>query len=294
VKYKTKYKKQKTMTIKGIILSVIGIGVLLAIVILGFGSWGTVDVGNVGVVLKWGATTGEIKPAGFYTKLPLIEEVIPMNVQVIKEQDTNDCSSSDLQTVTSAISLNIALDPSAAANIYKNVGDDYIDTIVAPAMQESVKATMAKFSAEQLITQREAVREGISALLATKLSVYGINTKAVNIVDFHFSDIFENAIEAKVTAEQNALAAKNKLEQIQFEAQQRIAQADGEAKAIAIQAAAVQAAGGEEYIEMQAVKQWNGVLPQFIGGQSPIPFIGTALHTAAGQEGQPFHGPDPR
>jgi regulator of protease activity HflC (stomatin/prohibitin superfamily) len=61
-----------------------------------------------------------------------------------------------------------------------------------------------------------------------------------NIVNFDFSKSFNDAIEAKVTAEQNALAEKNKLEQVKYEAEQKVVAAEAQAKAIEIQAKAIQ------------------------------------------------------
>lgn len=251
--------------------------VLLGLLVVAIGSWGTIDAGNVGVVLNMGAVTGEIKPAGFYTKTPWVVSVVEMNTQVEKEQTQTEASSKDLQTVTATVSLNISLVPQSAPDIYKNIGVGYLATYVAPAMQESVKAVMAQYTAEELISKRELVRQGISDLLATKLTPIGIKVEAINIVDFKFSETFNQAIENKVTAEQNALASKNKLEQVKFEAEQNVAKAEGEAKAIAIQAQAIQVQGGEAYIQMKALEKWNGTLPQIMGSGA-VPFINTALN----------------
>jgi len=250
--------------------------VLLIGFVIAFGSWGTIDAGNVGVVLRMGAVTGEMKPAGFYTKTPWITHVVEMNVQVQKEQVETQSVSKDLQKVKAVVALNLSLKPSSATSIYQEVGVDYVAKVVAPAMQESIKAVMAQYTAEELIAKREMVRDGIVTLLASKLTPLGINSEALNIVNFDFSPEFNQAIEAKVTAEQNALAAKNKLEQIKYEADQRVAQADGEAKAITIQAAAVQAQGGAAYIQLRALEKWDGKLPQIVGS-GPIPFINMSL-----------------
>ena len=237
------------------ISAAIGAFVLLAIVlVLAFGSWGTIDAGNCGVVLRMGAVTGEIKPPGFYTKMPFSIHVVEMNVQVQKEQVDTQCSSKDLQTVKATVSLNLSLMQDKAASVYQTIGVDYLETVVAPAMQESVKSVMAQYTAEELISKREEVRQGIADLLATKLTPIGVKTEAINIVDFDFSSTFNEAIEAKVTAEQNALAAKNKLEQVKYEADQSVAMAEGQAKAIAIQAQAIQVQGGEAYIQLKALK----------------------------------------
>ena len=259
------------------IFAAIGAFVLLAIaLVIGFGSWGTIDAGNCGVVLRMGAVTGEIKPPGFYTKMPFSVHVVEMNVQVQKEQVDTQCSSKDLQTVKATISLNLSLMQDKAASVYQTIGVDYLDTVVAPAMQESVKSVMAQYTAEELISKREEVRQSIADLLATKLTPIGVKTEAINIVDFDFSPTFNEAIEAKVTAEQNALAAKNKLEQVKYEAEQSVAMAEGQAKAIAIQAQAIQVQGGEAYIQLKALEKWDGKLPQIMGAGT-VPFVNTAL-----------------
>lgn len=256
-----------------------GISALLLLIIVlfvAFASWGTIDAGNVGVVLRMGAVTGEIKQPGFYTKMPWTVHVVSMNVQTQKEQVGADAASKDLQTVKSTVALNFSLNADSAASMYQTVGTGYMDKMVAPAMQESIKAVVAQYTAEELISKRESVRDGIFNLIVAKLTPLGIKATAVNIVNFDFSHSFNQAIEAKVTAEQNALAAKNKLEQIKYEADQRVAQADGEAKAISIQAEAVQAKGGEAYIQLRALEKWDGKLPQIMGSGA-LPFIQTTL-----------------
>ena len=87
---------------------------------------------------------------------------------------------------------------------------------------------------------------------------------------FHFSKVFNDAIEAKVTAEQNALAAKNKLEQVKFEAQQMVEAANGKAKAIQVEASAI--ANNPLVLQLRALEKWNGILPQYLGSGS-IPFV---------------------
>jgi prohibitin 2 len=98
----------------------------------------------------------------------------------------------------------------------------------------------------------------------------GMVIDGLNIVNFHFSKVFNDAIEAKVTAEQNALAAKNKLEQVKFEAQQMVEAANGKAKAIQVEASAI--ANNPLVLQLRALEKWNEILPQYVGSGS-IPFI---------------------
>ena len=85
-----------------------------------------------------------------------------------------------------------------------------------------------------------------------------------NIVNFDFSKSFNDAIEAKVTAEQEALAEKNKLEKVKYESEQKIVAAEAQAKAIEIQAKAIQSQGGKEYVNLKWVEKWDGKLPETI------------------------------
>lgn len=244
----------------------------IALVLL-FGSFGTIGAGYVGVETRFGKVVGEKLP-GLYFKLPLVEGITTMDVQTQKDQTDATAASNDLQQVTATVAVNYHVEAADAPNIYSNIGAEYADRIIAPAIQESVKSVTANYTAEQLITDRETVRAAILALLTTKLQAYGIQTDTLNIVEFKFSDTFNAAIEAKVTAQQNALAAQNKLAQVQYEAQQTVATAKAQAEAIQIQAQAINSQGGADYVQLQAIKQWDGHLPQQYIPGSANPFIG--------------------
>ena len=235
------------------------VGVILGLFILisALLSFGTVKAGFVGVHTRLGAIKGTISP-GFYAVIPWIDSVTTMDVQTQKEQVDATAASADLQNVTAGVAINFHVLPQDASTIYQNIGADYQSRIIDPAIQESIKSITANYTAEKLITNREAVREEILNLLTTKMETYGVRVDSLNIVNFAFSATFETAIEAKVTAQQNALAAENKLAQVKFEAQQTVATAEAQAKAIGIQAAAVNSQGGADYVELQRIKTWDG------------------------------------
>jgi regulator of protease activity HflC (stomatin/prohibitin superfamily) len=172
--------------------------------------------------------------------------------------------------------LNYHIDPARVANIYQEIGINYNIRLIDPALQESVKSTTAKYTAEELITRREEVRDAIRAHLVEKLQPRGILIDDFNIVDFQFSASFDQAIELKVTAEQSALAAKNKLEQIKFEAEQQIAEARGKAEALRIESAALQSS--PQILELRALEKWDGKLPSVMGsGATPFINVGSVV-----------------
>jgi prohibitin 2 len=251
-----------------LILKLIGFGLLL-ILFLVFSPVGTIGAGERGIRLRFGAVTGVVDE-GLYFRLPLIENVKKMDVKVQKYEVDAGAASKDLQTVSSKVALNFHINPENVATLYKNIGTDYQARIIVPAVQESVKAATARFTAEELITKREEVREAIKNILREKLTDEGIVIDEFNIVDFDFSKSFNDAIESKVTAEQNALAAKNKLEQIKYEAQQAVESAKGRAEAQRIEGEALRE--NPQVIELRAIEQWDGKMPTYYGGGA-LPFI---------------------
>lgn len=235
------------------------------------GCWTIISPGERGVVIQLGSVQDKIMTEGFNLKFPWVQKVKHLDVKTQKEEVGVSAASKDLQTVTTKIALNYHLTPDRVNKLWQLVGAEYKTRIIDPAIQEAVKASTAKFTAEELITKRQEVKEQTKLVLSDRLAREFIYVDELSIVDFDFSKSFNDAIEAKVTAEQNALAAKNKLEQVKFEAEQRITQAKGEAEAIRIQAQAITSQGGREYVNLKWVEKWSGILPQtMLGENTPL------------------------
>lgn len=244
--------------------------VLLAVVVLLYSALGTVPAGHRGVLLRLGRVTGEVKGEGLYAKIPFIDTVRIMDCRIQKEQVKTECSSKDLQTINAILALNFRVQPDRCQDVYQNIGMRYLETIVAPAMQEGVKAAIAQYTAEELVTKRETVRERMTELLGQRLAPLGIKTETLNIINLTFGTAFNQAIEAKVTAEQNALAAKNVLAQRQYEAQQLVATAKGKAEAMQIEAESLRT--NPSILRLRALEKWNGQLPRVMGSTA-LPFV---------------------
>ena len=240
------------------------------LVILIFGSFGTVGAGERGVLLQFGAVQDKIFGEGLYFKIPFVQKVVKIDVRIQKDEVAASAASKDLQIVTSRIALNYHLDPDSVNIIWQEVGSAYNTRIIAPSIQEAVKAESAKFTAEELITKREEVKEKIKANLAIRLSERSIIVDEFNIIDFEFSPAFNIAIEAKVTAEQLKLKAERDLQRIESEADQKIADAVGKAEAIRIEAVALRQ--NPQVVELRWIEKWDGKVPTYWGEASP--FIG--------------------
>ncbi len=162
-----------------------------------------------------------------------------------------------------------------------------------PAIQESVKAVTAQYTAEELVTKRAevkiaiqgAIEEFIAKTLAEKDIANGVSLANVAITDFVFSAEFNKAIESKVKAEQEALRAKNeKLMRVTQaeagEAEVKLAadakaystQVESEARANAIKVEAAALRDNPAIIELRAIERWNGALPKISSGGA-VPFL---------------------
>lgn len=237
------------------------IGAIIAIVVIIlfflFLPFTIVSPGEKGIVVRLGSVD-RILDSGIHFKMPLIESVVKVTVQTQKEQVETDAASQDLQTVRAIVAVNYNVSPDKVEDLYKTIGTEYKSRVIDPAIQEAVKAATAKYTAEQLITQRPIVKEDILSSLKSILSPKDIQISDVSITNFDFSPSFNQAIEAKVTAEQQALQAKNKLDQVKYEKEQTIAKAQGEAEAIRIQAQAITSQGGDNYVKLKELEKWNG------------------------------------
>lgn len=196
----------------------------------------------------------------------VMTKAVKFDIQTQKLETNANASSKDLQTVTSNVSLNYSISEDKIITLYKTIGNksEIEARIIQPTLQEVIKAVTAKFTAEWLIGQREAVSSDIIKSLKERLTDKWIIVQAFNIINFEFSKQFNDAIESKVTAEQEALAEKNKLEKVKYEAQQKIESAKAEAEKIKIQAQAIQANGWEEYVQLQWISKWDGKLPTMV------------------------------
>lgn len=230
----------------------------------------TIPAGFRGVVLTFGKPSEIVSDEGFHLKIPIAQTVKKIEVRTQKLETTASSASKDLQDVQTTIALNFHVIPDETNKLYQNIGPAYKERIINPAIQESVKAVTAGFTAEELITRRPEVRDGIKDALTDRLERSYVIVDDFNIVDFQFSEQFDLAIEAKQVAEQDALRAQRELERIKIEAEQKVTRAQAEADAIRLQAE--QLKQNRDILELRAIEKWDGKLPVFTGGGA-VPFV---------------------
>jgi regulator of protease activity HflC (stomatin/prohibitin superfamily) len=232
--------------------------IVLAVIILGFSSFAIVSPGHTGVVVTLGKVSDKVLEEGIHFKLPFIQSVEQIDNRVLKTEVESNAASKDLQTISSKVSINYRVNKSSSAEIYKNVGTDFTNVIVNPAIQECVKSIAAKYTAEQLITNRAIVSTEMEEAISHKINPYGLSIEVFNIVNFDFSEEFNKAIEAKQTAQQSALKAEQDLARIKVEAEQTVEKAKAEAEAYKLKNEQIT----DKVIMMEFIDKWNGELPK--------------------------------
>ncbi len=262
----------------------IGLVALAAIAVLVFTSMVCmVDPGFSGVQVRLGAVSDKVLDSGFHFKDPFTKVVQMSNKEQMRQQDMVSFSR-DVQEVALQLNVNFRLNRPASAQMYKDVGTDYVSIVMAPRVLEITKNVIAEYTAEMIVAQREIISRSIRDQLSAEMEQYGITVQQVSVADVDFNDAYTNAVEAKQVATQNKLQAAIEQERALAEAANQQAreklaadtqayrvrqEADANAYSIQSEAEATAEANRKiaesltpELIEYQQILQWNGMLPQ--------------------------------
>jgi regulator of protease activity HflC (stomatin/prohibitin superfamily) len=242
-----------------------------------------VPAGHRGVRTTLGEPSPQVLGEGLHVGVPGVHRFHHIDTRLQKDEVEGVAASRDLQRVEARVAINYHVDPAAVPRLFREVGTSTPEVamkIVLPALQESVKAVTAQFTAEELISNRTRVRDSIVAQLRERMERHGLVLDEFSIVNFAFSKSFSEAIEAKVRAEQDKLRAERDLQRIEVEAEQRLAMARAEAESLRLQRAHL----SPELLRLRevenvrrAIEKWNGALPTVTGAATPFIDIGSPV-----------------
>lgn len=269
-------------------------GIVLAIILVILSCISYVPTGYTGIVTTFGKVHDNTLDAGINFHAPW-DNVITMDNREQRATFQLEAFSKDIQQVDIQGSINYNIDKATAMNLYKDVGIEYVTILVAPRIQEDVKIVIARYTAENLISSRQEAANAIEALIRDELTPKGINVISFAVENIDFTDAFEAAVEAKQVATQEKQRAQTQQEQATMEAEQAAkrkkieaeaaaevakVQADADAYAVEVKASAEAEANKKinqsltsDLVEYKQILQWNGKLPQFVGGSSSIPIL---------------------
>ena len=212
----------------GSILRLLGIGFgAFVVVILLFASVARVPAGHVGVLTLFGRVTGEVLAEGIHVVNPFKENnVTSIRTQEIKESAS--VPSSEGLVMNLDTSLIYHLNAQKAAEVYQQVGPNYVAVLVEPNLRAAIREATASHSANALYTgEREMVAKQITDQLTSQLAQRGIVVESVLLRDIQLPATLKSSIEAKQQAEQEALAMNFRLQKEKQEAERKRIEAEG-------------------------------------------------------------------
>ncbi|MBR5094904.1 MAG: prohibitin family protein [Oscillospiraceae bacterium] len=255
-----------------------------------------VPTGYTGIVTTFGRVEDRTLSAGAHLILPW-QQVVKMDNRTQKVQIVTQAFSSDIQQVDLQLSVNYCIDQETAQVLYRTVGINYYDNVMYPRVLENTKAVFSQYTAENLIAKRNALSDLIAENTALDMRPYGITIVSIAIEDIDFTDAFTTAVEAKQVAAQNKLTAETEQAQktmeeeaiarraiiaANAEAEKAVIAANAELEVVKVQAEAALYAGEKEaemnkrisesltteLIRYYWIKQWDGILPKTVLGDS--------------------------
>lgn len=229
----------------------VGCGCIIFIIllILFFCSFTTVKSGQVGLKIRFGKIVDTSIKEGVNFKAPFLEKIVKVNIKVQKTELPVEASTKDLQIINTTIAVNYRVDGDKASKLYKTVGNKYDETILQPAIKESIKSAIAQYNAEEITTNRTTVSESCLEAIQSKVDKYGIIIEDFNLTDFSFSNEYTKAIEEKQVAEQN-------LEKAKLEAEKKVTEAEATRRANEL----LQQTLTDQVLREKFIEKWNGEL----------------------------------
>lgn len=230
-----------------------------------------VNPGYTALHLRLGAVVRAREVSGWYSKMPFIDKIIYINNRICKSVIETTALSKDLQFVSIGVAINYKIN--SAIKLYQNVGTEFEAVIIDPFAQESIKAVVAKYTAENLIQYRHDAKDKVFLELRERLLPLNIELVDFNFVHSDFSKEFIKAVEEKQIAQQHAMTAKNRTEQVKEEVIQSKSRTDAEVYSLKVKKESVTA----ELIELQkveamikAIDKWDGNLPRVMSSITPF------------------------
>lgn len=269
-------------------VAVILVGLFVDLMEPVYGFLGRVPTGCVGIVTRFGKIKDDSLSEGLHVK-GFFDRITSLSTRTQKTQSNFSAFSKDIQQVDLQIPVNYNVDKATAVKLFKQVGSDYSDKLITPAVIEQTKVVFSRYTAEGLVSNREELSNSIFDLLRQELEKNGITVSMVAVEDIDFTDAFTNAVEQKQVATQNKLTAQTEQERltaetqakaerqkIQAEAEAEVARtkADAEAYATKVKADAEAEANKKlaesitaDLIRYLYANGWNGQLPETLLGE---------------------------
>lgn len=299
--------------VKTIAFSVVGLFAFIFVVSTLFGSWYTIDQGERGVLTTNGALSAIVDP-GLHYKWPFIQAVktlsnrqlsarwaCPTGQQCQTSGAVMQAYSRDQQPADITVSINYHVPPEEVANVYVNYGsvENLASRVLFTKAPQQIKTVFGQFDAVSVIQSRAEFNQQATAAVAASISDKALVIDSVQIENIDFSKVYEQAVEARMTAQVAVQRQEQQLAQEKILADIAVTQAtgraasvkaeadanaykvtvEGNASASAITARAAALSNNPLLVEQTKAERWDGKLPSTMLPNSTVPFFNTDTQT---------------
>jgi len=159
---------------------------------------------RVGVVSVLGKVAKEPLQPGLHVVNPL-SSVTHLSTKTMLFEQANDVPTREGVMVRLDVAVLFHIDPSRAPHIFMTIGENFVQTIIAPEVASAVRGLTSESDASALYTVgRLDVQSRLKSELAQVLEPRGIIVEAVLLKDVDLPELLTDAIERKAQAEQEA------------------------------------------------------------------------------------------
>uniref|UniRef100_A0A7S3VXA9 Prohibitin n=1 Tax=Strombidinopsis acuminata TaxID=141414 RepID=A0A7S3VXA9_9SPIT len=180
---------------------------------------------------KFSGVEDKVRAEGTHLKIPWVMEPKFYNIRLRPKLIQTTTGTRDLQTVTIHVRMLFKPTVSGLPEIHKTLGEDYDERVLPSIANEVMKATIAQYNAEQLLTLREQVSKEIREAIVARANQFNILMDDVSITHLTYGKEFARAIEEKQVAQQEAERQKFIVERAEQERQATVIRSEGEAEA---------------------------------------------------------------
>lgn len=204
-----------------------------------------VDGGQRAVVLNMlSGVEDKVRGEGTHFKIPWVMQPKWYNIRLRPKLIQTTTGTKDLQMVTIHVRMLFKPEISGLPQIHKTLGEDYDERVLPSIANEVMKATIAQYNAEQLLTHREHVSREIREAIVQRAQQFNILMDDVSITHLTYGKEFAKAIEEKQVAEQEAERQKFIVAKAEQERQATVIRSEGEAEAAKMISDALKEHGG--------------------------------------------------
>lgn len=246
-----------------------------------------IDTGNIGVESTLGQVKKETMPPGVYfTMFKRVTEVsakeLRLELNDMKPQTKDKITLADLD-----VDIFYQIDPSKAAEIMTKWPGDAVElrgedgvrlgnNYVTRQAREAIYNAISQYGSDTVHTERVNIAAKVVESLQKDLDDSAgkgmFFVRSANVRNLVTDPSLEQAIKDAANRNFEIAAKLKEVELAKAEADRKRVEAQGDADAIRLRAQAIQAQGGKEYVELEAIKKWDGKLPTTMPGQT-TPFI---------------------